>query len=77
MNRRCRRLNVTQERAAALQVGDMSINEFCSNILAKPKWMENFEDMDEWKGGGRFGMEESVNISVKDYRDSNNRRRGA
>lgn len=54
---------LTQEHAAALQAGDIDLNEFCTSIFAndEPEWMETSEDMGEFEGGDiRIDMETSV-----------------
>ena len=54
---------LTQAHAAALQAGDIDINEFCASIFAndEPEWMETSEDMGEFEGGDiRIDMETSV-----------------
>lgn len=57
---------LTQEHAAAIQDGDIDLNEFCTSIFAndEPEWMESSEEMGEFEGGDiRIDME----TSVRDY----------
>lgn len=57
---------LTQAHAAALQAGDIDLNEFCASIFAndEPEWMESSEDMGEFEGGD---IRINIGMSVSEY----------